>query len=72
MKKFQIVESGGLCVPIFFRMSNKDVKKAIETEAYLQYFDLNKSAQDYLRTLDNDDLFVDPCDEKMNLYFNYK
>ena len=70
MKTFQFVEHGGLCVKIFHTMTNRDVLKAIRQEAMLTDFYLNKDAENYLKTLDNDDLFIDPCGE-MDLYFDY-
>lgn len=69
MKTFQLSESG-LGVKIFWTMTNRDMKKAIEQEADLQDFPLNEQAKDYLETLDNDDIFI-VTDEEFTVYFNY-
>lgn len=69
MKTFQLSESG-LEVKIFWTMTNRDMKKAIENEAELQNFPLNESAREYLKGLDNDDIFVE-TDEEFTVYFNY-
>jgi len=70
MKTFQLSESG-LEVKIFWTMTNRDMKKAIEYESELQDFPLNESARDYLNGLDNDDIFVE-TDEEFTVYFNYQ
>jgi hypothetical protein len=69
MKTFQRSESG-LEVKIFWTMTNRDMKKAIENEAELQKFPLNESAREYLNGLDNNDIFVE-TDEEFTVYFNY-
>jgi hypothetical protein len=69
MKTFQLSESG-LEVKIFWTMTNRDMKKAIENEAELQKFPLNESAREYLKGLDNNDIFVE-TDEEFTVYFNY-
>lgn len=70
MKTFQRSESG-LEVKIFWTMTNRDMKKAIENEAELQKFPLNESAREYLNGLDNNDIFVE-TDEEFTVYFNYQ
>ena len=70
MKTFQLYESG-LEVKIFWTMTNRDMKKAIENEAELQDFPLNESAREYLNGLDNNDIFVE-TDEEFTVYFNYQ
>ena len=73
---FGLKLSGDLKVPVYFRMTNGDVNKAIREEIALQGYKLTEQQQNalktYLKGLENDNLFVDPCDEEMILEFGFE
>ena len=72
--KFGLKLEGDLCFSIFGRMSNENIKHAIEQEIILQSIKLSheqrKCLKTYLNTLENDNLFVD-TDEEMELRFGF-
>ena len=72
---FGLKLNGDLCIQVFGTMSNEGIKHAIEQEIIIQRVKLSpeqrKSLKTYLNTLTNDDMFVNTCEEMIDLKFGF-
>lgn len=73
--KFELKQQGEIAFKVIHPMTNRDVLKAIldefETKRIKLTSEKRKALKTYVNTLRNDEQFVDPCGEEMELSFGF-
>ena len=73
--KFNLKQSGVISFKVIHPMTNRDILHAIlsefETKRIKLSSDKRTALKSYVKGLDNDNMFIDPCGEMMELSFGF-